>query len=68
VGDRVQIRGARIDGESVVLDVLRAGPEDGMCRPRQLATRTFGIRNGRLVEIDGRRSRRITAQSRSNQG
>ena len=52
VGDRVQIRAARIDGESVVLDVLQAGPDDGMCCPRQLATRTFGIRSDKLVETD----------------
>jgi heat shock protein HslJ len=50
VGDRVQIRAARIDGGSVVLEVLQAGPGDGMCCPRQLATRTFGIRSGKLVE------------------
>ena len=50
VGDRVQIRGARIDGGSVVLDVLQAGPDDGMCCPRQLATRTFGMQSGKLVE------------------
>ncbi|MEA3278182.1 MAG: META domain-containing protein [Pseudomonadota bacterium] len=52
VGDRVQIRAARIDGGSVVLDVLQAGPDDGMCCPRQLATRTFGIQSGKLVETD----------------
>jgi heat shock protein HslJ len=52
VGDRVQIRAARIDGESVVLDVLQAGPGDGMCCPRQLATRTFGIQSGKLVETE----------------
>jgi heat shock protein HslJ len=50
IGDRVQIRGARIDGRSIVLDVLQAGPDDGMCCPRQLATRTFGIQSGKLVE------------------
>jgi len=50
VGDRVQIRAARIDEGSVVLDVLQAGPGDGMCCPRQLATRTFGNQSGKLVE------------------
>ena len=50
VGDRVQIRAARLDGGSVVLDVLQVGPGDGMCCPRQLATRTFSIENGKLVE------------------
>jgi heat shock protein HslJ len=52
VGDRVQIRAARIDEGSVVLDVLQAGPDDGMCCPRQLATRAFGIQSGKLVETD----------------
>ena len=50
VGDRVQIRAACLDGGSVVLDVLQVGPGDGMCCPRQLATRTFSIENGKLVE------------------
>jgi len=52
VGDRVQIRAARIDGRSVVLDVLQAGPGDGMCCPRQLATRIFTIQGDKLVETD----------------
>jgi heat shock protein HslJ len=52
VGDRMQIRAARIDGGSVVLDVLQAGPGDGMCCPRQLATRTFGIQSRKLIETD----------------
>jgi hypothetical protein len=52
VGDRVQIRAARIDRGTVVLDVLQAGPDDGMCCPRQLAIRTFGIESGKLVETD----------------
>jgi hypothetical protein len=52
VGDRVQIRAARIDGGFVVLDVLQAGSDDGMCCPRQLATRAFGIQSGKLVETD----------------
>jgi heat shock protein HslJ len=52
VGDRVQIVAGRIDGGSVVLDVLQAGPGDGMCCPRQLATRTFIIQGDKLVETD----------------
>jgi heat shock protein HslJ len=52
VGHRAQIRAARIDAESIVLDVLQAGPGDGLCCPRQLATRTFGIQSGKLVETD----------------
>lgn len=50
VGDRVQIRGAKIAGNTILLDVLQAGPDDGMCCPTQLATDTFAIENGKLVE------------------
>lgn len=52
VGDRVRIREAHIAGRSVVLDVLQAGPDDGMCCPTELATRTLSIENGKLVETD----------------
>ena len=50
IGDRVQIRDARIEDGRVVLDVLQVGPEDGMCCPTQLATRTFAMQGGGLVE------------------
>ena len=50
VGDRVQIRDARIELGRVFLDVLQVGPEDGMCCPTQLAIRKFALRGGELVE------------------
>jgi heat shock protein HslJ len=50
IGDRVQIRDARIEVDRVVLDVLQAGPEDALCCPTQLATRTFAMQGGGLVE------------------
>ncbi len=50
-GDRVQIRDARIDGTRIVLDVLQAGPDDGMCCPSQLATRIFALEGAALVEV-----------------
>ncbi len=50
VGDRVQIREARIEGTSIVLGVLQAGPDDGLCCPTRLATRRFAVQNGRLIE------------------
>ena len=50
IGDRVQIRGARIDGGAVVLEVLQPGPTDAMCCPSQLATRTLRLRKGKLAE------------------
>ncbi len=51
IGDRVQIRDARIDGTRIVLDVLQAGPDDGMCCPSQLATRIFALEGAALVEV-----------------
>ncbi len=50
VGDRVQLRGARIENGSIVLDVLQAGPDDGLCCPTQLASRVFAMQDGALVE------------------
>jgi heat shock protein HslJ len=50
VGDRVQIRAARLAGSTIELDVLQAGPEDGMCCPSQLATRVFTMGVNGLAE------------------
>lgn len=49
IGDRVQIRGARIEDSRIVLDVIQAGPGDGMCCPTELATLTFTAEGDRLV-------------------
>ena len=38
VGDRVQLRGGRVEDGKVLLDVLRAGPSDAGCCPGELAT------------------------------
>jgi heat shock protein HslJ len=38
IGDRVQIRGADIDGGRIALDVVRHGPDDPACCPGELAT------------------------------
>jgi heat shock protein HslJ len=50
VGDRVQIRSGRVDGADIFLNVLQAGPDDGLCCPSELATRAFSVRGGELVE------------------
>jgi heat shock protein HslJ len=50
LGDRVQIRAARLGENSIELDVLQAGPEDGMCCPSQLATRVFTMKDGQFTE------------------
>ena len=37
IGDRVQVRDARIDGRRIVLDVVQAGEHDAACCPGELA-------------------------------
>lgn len=50
LGDRVQVRSARINGRRVVLDVLQAGPDDPASRPTRKVTRTWVFRPGELRE------------------
>ena len=51
IGDRVQLRTARIENNAIVLGVLQTGPSDAMCCPGELATRTVVMADdGRLVE------------------
>jgi heat shock protein HslJ len=50
VGDRVQVRSARIANGRIEVDVVQAGPGDAMCCPSQLATRGWSLGAGELVE------------------
>lgn len=50
VGDRVALRGWSMEGATVRLDVLQAGPEDPMCCPGELATRRWELQGDRLAE------------------
>jgi heat shock protein HslJ len=50
VGDRIQIIDFRADAGLLVMDVVQAGPMDGLCCPTQTATRTWSMVNGNLVE------------------
>jgi len=43
LGDRVQIRDRVVDGDTIVLDVVQAGPEDAACCPSQLVTRRWTL-------------------------
>lgn len=38
VGDRIQLRGAEIDGGRIALEIVRHGPDDPKCCPGELAT------------------------------
>lgn len=51
IGDRVQVRAARLMGERIVLDVLQAGPGDALCCPTQKARKSWRLAEGRLVPV-----------------
>ncbi len=51
VGDRVQIRSARISQRTIELDVVQAGPKDAACCPSQKARRTWSLGGASLKEI-----------------
>lgn len=54
VGDRVQVRSARITQGQILLDLLRAGPSDPACCPGELAEVGWSLSTeGNLVERAG---------------
>jgi len=50
IGDRVQVRSARIDDEQIILDVIQQGPGDAACCPSQKATRHWSLSKDKLLE------------------
>jgi heat shock protein HslJ len=50
IGDRVQVRDARIDGRRIVLDVVQAGDGDAACCPGDVVTRSWELQAGGLKE------------------
>jgi heat shock protein HslJ len=50
LGHNVKVREGRIAGGRIVLDVLQPGPNDAMCCPGELATRTFALSPAGLKE------------------
>jgi heat shock protein HslJ len=50
VGDRVQVRSAKIDGRRIVLDLVQAGENDAACCPGDLVTRTWELAGAALKE------------------
>ncbi|MGA8205467.1 MAG: META domain-containing protein, partial [Woeseiaceae bacterium] len=51
LGDRVQVREARVDGAQIVLDVVQQGPDDPACCPGEKATRRYELHGGTLREL-----------------
>ena len=52
LGDRVQVRAASVDGDTIVVDTLEAGPGDAMCCAGQKLRRSFALRDGDFREIE----------------
>jgi len=52
VGDRVQIRKASILDGRLLLELLRAGPEDAMCCPGELAMVGWTLKGNELVPVE----------------
>jgi heat shock protein HslJ len=52
LGDRVQVRKAGILEGRVFVDVLRAGPQDAMCCPGELAVLAWSLKNGKLEAME----------------
>ena len=52
LGDRVRIRDARLEGGTVTLNVVQAGPDDAACCPGQKFERQFALRDGTFTETE----------------
>jgi heat shock protein HslJ len=50
LGDRIQIRGWRVEDGAVVVRLVEAGPEDAACCPSRLVNRRWTLSEGRLRE------------------
>lgn len=50
IGDRVQIRSADLNDGVVKLDIVQAGPQDAMCCPGDLVTRSWEWKAGTWAE------------------
>ena len=63
VGDRVQVRSAKIDGRRIALDVVQGGVDDAACCPRDLVTRTWMLEGGALKEGAPTRTGRLSIET-----
>jgi len=60
VGDRVQVRAARVQDRRVELDVVQAGPDDAACCPGQKATRRWVLKKRLLTEMPAQITGRLS--------
>ncbi len=52
IGDRVQLRDARISGDKIELDVVQTGPEDAACCPGEMATLAWTLDGDTLNPVE----------------
>jgi heat shock protein HslJ len=52
IGDRAQVRSLEVAGGRVRLGLLVHGEEDAACCPSRLVSRTWALRDGRLVMVE----------------
>ncbi|NHZ73273.1 MAG: META domain-containing protein [Nitrospirae bacterium] len=52
IGDRVQLRDARISGDRIELDVVQAGPEDAGCCPGEMVTLAWTLDGNTLKPVE----------------
>ena len=52
IGDRVQLRDARISGNRIELDIVQAGPEDAGCCPGEMATLAWALEGNSLNPVE----------------
>lgn len=63
IGDRVEVRDARIEGGRIILDVVQPGPEDAACCPGALVERSWTRTDDRLEEQPAVESGRLTLET-----
>ena len=63
LGDRVQVRSARIDGARLLLSAVRAGANDAACCPGELVNWQWTLGDGRLNALGTVRTSRLSVAS-----
>jgi heat shock protein HslJ len=67
LGDRVQLRGATLEGRRIRVDLVQGGPTDAACCPGELASRTLELSDKGLNEpIPARLTGRLTLATLAN--
>lgn len=54
LGDRVQIRSLRLEQDGLIVDLIKAGPNDPACCPTRKTRTIYRLRDGRLVEASSK--------------